>query len=267
MSIALLITPATTSNFHPPCNENKSNFPRTKLGVVHKKDFLEPSVLKIETNPKSRFFKSAQALVHKVCKCCVGFGSVAAKCGAASSTFDFNISDFGDYEGRVDLERKEGVTIAGSDSNIGSGGGGHGESGSGDGGGGGDNTGNGRDGVGGESAGWEGVKWCCWWLFEAWKNYYQFGGYPISTATFSRMAVPIIQEIVGSMMEPELEAILMALFLPIFMLPVAVFTGLMMIAMEEVVILLALGMLGIGAAAAVMLLFILFWEFSQHRKL
>lgn len=118
MSIALLITPATTSHFHPSYNENKSNFPRTKLGFVHKKDSLESSVLKIETNPKPRFFKSAQALVHKVCKCCVGFRSVAAKCGAAS-TFDFNISDFGDYEGRVDLERKEAVTIAGSDSNTG----------------------------------------------------------------------------------------------------------------------------------------------------
>lgn len=92
MSVVLFITSAATSNSKLfPVKVGGGHYPRTEnYGFLQKnKDFSKPSILRIEKHQKSRFLKSAKALV--------GFSSVDAKCGAASG-FNYNISQFKDYE-------------------------------------------------------------------------------------------------------------------------------------------------------------------------
>lgn len=125
--------------------------------------------------------------------------------------------------------------------------------------GGGDNSGSDSGGLD-DSADWEGVRWFCWRIFQAWTDYHNSTNLSSSEAAISRvgsilaniegclkkMAEPDFDRYLLTLLEPVLLPLCVVLVLPCLLLSIAVCAGLL----AEVL------MLGCVVAAV-----ILFWWF------
>ncbi|KAK1375297.1 hypothetical protein POM88_031490 [Heracleum sosnowskyi] len=170
------------------------------FGFVNKNNFLRPSGLRFETNQRSSSLKSAQSLACICCDWRIWFSSVAASYGAASS-FNYSIGDFENCKRMGGLELKEAANDDGSHTNVGFG---HGNS---DSRGGGDNSGSDSGGLD-DSADWEGVRWFCWRIFQAWTDYNNSTNLISSEAAISRVGSILvnIEGCLKKMAEPNFES-------------------------------------------------------------
>ncbi|XP_074331313.1 uncharacterized protein LOC141668358 [Apium graveolens] len=236
MSLAFCVTPTCSFIFSGLYNGRRFH-PMTgfqeNFGFVHKNYFLRSSGLRFKTNQKLRLLKSAQSLAYICCEWRIGFSSVSASYGATSS-FNYSVSDFEDCERMTGLNLKEAANDGSSHSNAGFG---HGNS---DSRGGGNNSGSDSGGLD-DSADWEGVRWFCWRIFQAWTDYHNSSNFSSTEAAISRvgsilvniegclkkMAEPNFGRYLLTLLEPVLLPVCVVLALPCLLLSVAVCAGLL----------------------------------------